>query len=120
MTDDLKLVERLRALPHRSTDEWISAHQVNIEKGLSDAASAIERLVRDRDRLAKLVAEMREVLSDATEALATKLTAEDRATKLRPPYEHPVSALDRARALLTTTEPTPDAALRAIHEQQGG
>lgn len=26
----------------------------------------------------------------------------------------------RARTLLATTEPTPDAALRAIHEQQGG
>lgn len=122
MTDDLKLVERLR-------DPQFAYYRSNINSLMQQSADAIERLVRerdaakgtaddvyrklmpraeaaeaDRDRLAGLVAEMREVMSDATEALATKLEAEDRATKLRPPYEHPLSALDRARALLQRTQ----------------
>lgn len=75
-----------------------------IDDALLRACTMAAEADRDRDRLAKLVAKMREVLSDVTEALATKLTAEDRATKLRPPYEHPVSALDRARSLLQRTQ----------------
>lgn len=163
MTDDLKLAGRLRkavsvaeegagSLPAKEAVKLRPADWHRVTKDAQKAASAIERLVRERDearrierltfkdaaeinvendRLAKLVAEMREALKPFA-AAGAKLPDDRVITEAHPEWQRclrrfqltveglKVDQFRRARTLLATTEPTPDAALRAIHEQQGG
>lgn len=135
MTDDLKLIERLRSLAPEES--------YHTRKAMLDAASAIERLTRelsksdlhfdemarsclaeregrlsaeaDRDRLAALVAEMREVLEPFA-AAGAKLPDDRVITEAHPEWQRclrrfqltveglKVGQFRRARALLQRTQ----------------
>lgn len=84
----------------------------------------------ERDRLAAQVKALREGLEpfgDAADGIPADHADARPAAHINNDARSPGSITSlatgffrRARTLLATTEPTPDAALRAIHEQQGG
>ena len=62
----------------------------------------------ERDRLAAEVARLRSALTETADALESRLTDDEKTANIRKPYEHPLSAYDRARATL-----------RALQAQEG-
>lgn len=64
--------------------------------------------------------QLHEALRDAVKALELRLMAEDKAwRKTRPPYDHPVAALDRAREALIDSEEGLCAEIQAWEKEQG-
>ena len=101
---DSSLYERTEAALSDTPREWepmprggIQAHwwQIGILERRKRKKAEVER-----DRLAAEVERLREALTETADALESRLTDDEKTANIRKPYEHPLSAYDRARATL--------------------
>ena len=81
--------------------EWIGklSRFDDIEaKSAVDVLKSVSEMVTEWDASEDLLRQAIEALRDVTNALESKI---DTSEKFKRPYEHPLSAFDRARAVLT-------------------
>lgn len=80
---------------------------LTLAEQISSVSRELDAAETERDRLAAEVERLREALTETADALESRLTDDEKTANIRKPYEHPLSAYDRARATL-----------RALHAQE--
>jgi hypothetical protein len=95
---------------HWQARDWQQRENLDV---YGEWASTLYWVIENQDALISAIAalthpslleECRKVLSETADALASRLTVEEKAATIRKPYEHLLSVYDRARALLTKLE----------------